>query len=466
MYNNVPFEQNSAIPKEEKQDLPTATEMARLLKEQIRKYGGAKAVWKQIDKRFKEEENISIEGKKTTANRKLTWSAFEKAYKRLGRKEDAPGINKVSFGIRGNPVLLMNIFEILGISSFRDLSNYKYRKPDVSDEIFNIHTSIEEINNKIETIVEKIEGKSHKSKRVLKINCDFHEALERLYLILTKNDDISLEDQYKTKLFFFNGMQKIMSQYSVITPFNIDNFLLEKEYLSDYNNSLKIISMINNNYQDEQKRIALLLFLFLDYKPYVYRKNILIKYLEKVEKIDLANDDLSNNYINLLSPLFSIYLFLQIFILFIIKTGYKTIQFDDNTKKYIMNYDTSEEYQQYFRSIIRNISNSILKLLNIFIHYNIKNIPDKNYLEYKEIATKIISVIYDIFIIRKIPNEKIIYEKKKTKNDKLTTTDFLKYHQASISGTYNILKSNIVELNNILNMVSDISNATMRDLYD
>jgi hypothetical protein len=59
----------------------------------------------------------------------------------------------------------------------------------------------------------------------------------------------------------------------------------------------------------------------------------------------------------------------------------------------------------------------------------------------------------------------LLYEKKKSKYDKFTPIDFLKYHEASISGTYIVLKSDIIELNSISNLISEISDATLRDLY-
>jgi hypothetical protein len=425
-------------------DLPTARDFAYVLKERIRKYGGAKAVWRQIDNHLKDEDIKSIGGQKGTDKNKIKWEAFKRAYVRLGDNKEGPKLNKMSFGINGNPVLLMNIFEILGINSYRDLLKYEYKKPDIADEINNINTSIEEINMKIDMVINKIESKSHKSIRIIKINCDFHEVLERLYSILIDNKDISLEKQYKVISSQYVGLINIISQYKIITPLNINDYLMKEKYFTEINKKLDIIKMIEKKYQGEHKRTALLLFLFPDYPEYIIRKEILKKYFDDVKKIDLTSYDFLEKNTCLISPLFTIYFFLQLSLMFIKNTGYKTLQFEDEVIEYLKDCNYQEAYLNYIINKIKNISDKILKLLNAFIYYKIETIHNEKYTEYKNIATRIISLFYNIFIKRRILNESLLDISNKKK---ITLTDFLKCHEASISGTYTILISNIDELN-------------------
>jgi hypothetical protein len=92
--------------------LITVQSLAVCLWQRINEYdGGIGAVWEQIDSRLKADDEKTIDGPKRTNQNKISYGAFKKAHERMspeGKKQKQ--VEKMNYGIRGNPILLMNAY--------------------------------------------------------------------------------------------------------------------------------------------------------------------------------------------------------------------------------------------------------------------------------------------------------------------------------------------------------------------
>jgi hypothetical protein len=214
--------------------LPSVKSLALRLKEHISGFkGGPEAVWKQIDTRLKDEDSKTIEGLKSKKLNKIRKAAFMKAYQRLGAKEDSERLERMTFQINGNPVLLMNIFKILGLKGYEDLLSMEYKRPDYVDEIVNIDKGIEIIKKKIETLNNNIENNLQHSINTLKLCANFEEILNRIYTIINEKTDPA----YSNPSYIQNLLEKSnknLGMHTIKTEKDLlKNYKLRQTYLKN-----------------------------------------------------------------------------------------------------------------------------------------------------------------------------------------------------------------------------------------
>jgi hypothetical protein len=446
----------------------SVNDLVKALKSRIDNYkGGITAIWKQLDNRFKSEETKSITGQKIKTPNKINFDAFKKAYQRFGEKEYLTKLEKMSFGITGNPLLLMNVFEILGIKSYSELMKIEYKKPDTLDEIISNGMLLESINNKIDLLEEKIANTHRKSIRTIKICTDFENLLYRLYSVLNNNVDPSLED--------------INYLYQVQSTINNNNFeikaleALKNENVEKYskykklhqsttitNNLIKyLISARFLNQNSEAKRITSLLLIFHDYKRYIYKNKLLLLFLKRIENIVVNNEDCLIHSDCIISPIFLLYLLLQITLLHTKKLSNDVFITDSQTIDALENIFQIDNIKSYLLEVINDFNRKIKVFLKYFIQYEIKDISNKNYDKYIDFTKEIIDFLYNIFLVeKKIDFDKISLELNENKSIK----ELYKMKNNYYPGTYNISLDNIEKINILLNNASDLIQATVRDL--
>jgi hypothetical protein len=134
------------------------------LKAKIMASGGARAVWERIDPRFKASEDVVLEGVKQRNKRKITRDSFEKAIERLDKKHQA--YENMSFGIKGNPILMMNVFKVLGIRGFQDIFDGTFVEPDSTAKLFSIESKIDTLSREIQELSDDVEVYCKKRSRI------------------------------------------------------------------------------------------------------------------------------------------------------------------------------------------------------------------------------------------------------------------------------------------------------------
>jgi len=440
-----------------KQKLPLVNDLACQLKKKMLEHGGYEAIWRKLDARLKDEDEKTIDGPKTSKTRKIKHGAFISACKRLGSKVDSDSSEKMTFGIRGNPLLLMNVFDILKINSYRDLETYSYKKNSIEDEIANMGLNIEDMNRKLDALSDKIEGTPKKSIRTIKLTADFEEMLKRLYSILTENKDPLLND-------FFYLLSKEVDTLSNIeqTTTNLKNYkniYKEKKLFFEKKAHMNFILTMQHLFEGEKKRILFLILLLEDYKEYIIHNNVLGGYVRRINLLEIQSAFFSNLNECRLSPLYLTHLLLQMAKLFMRGKINVSIGLSEDASEYLSSINIKEQNDKYIFGIITRINNKIKILLNIFVENNVKNVSEEKYLEYVDIAKEIVALFYGIFVTSKInlANDDL------TRNAK-TIADLIKIMKSHISGVYLISVDDIRQLEKLENKISDIANATARDI--
>ena len=456
---------NDTLPPKPPVELPTVNDLARALKERIFNYkGGIGAIWKQLDNRFKDLDAKSIDGLKTSSKQKISLDAFRKAYQRLGVKSDSQALENMTFKINGNPVLLMNVFEILGIKGYGDLLKPKFKRPDITDELVYIDSAIEEVNRKIEALDEKIENSNQKSIKTVRLNADFEEILNRMFHAITENKDPLMEDQlYRWSI---DGFDEIQAAQKVINSNGDPSTFLRnyKNYImvSKSNNFYNIIrNALFNESQPELKRICLLLLIFDENKEYTLHDKILLKYLKDLGKINIRDDGFPNSNTYILSPLYLLYFFLRVAYLFIKRTGNKSTTTDDETREYLSRVFHGKDIGKYMLGATGKMAGKTRKILSYLTKNEIDNIPQERYEAYKGIAIKVIQIYHNIYIKGKTTdNIGMMFRLKDFQT--IRGINELKYWY--ISGIYSIPKDRIDTIEIIMNDIDNIVSATGRDL--
>ena len=447
----------------------TVTDLELALKDKIKYFkGGITAIWKQIDERFKDLDKKSITGERSRNSGKIRWEAFRKAYQRLGNNYESANLEKMTFGIKGNPLLLMNIFEILGINGLKDLKNPNYKRPDTLDEIVYIDIGIDEINKKIEALDDKINNIYPKSIKTMKLNADFEEILNRMYSIHIDNTDLPLENKFfiwlKNNSTMIESMDNIVKAFK---SFNPEELLKSMKIYNMINNSNtvqnKIINLLFKNKQPELQRVALFMMLFNEYKEYILHDKMLLKHLKLIMEIDINDNNFicSNTFI--LSPLYIIFFFLRIAHIFIKKSGYKSILSDDEAKEYLLVINDDESIENYMLKITKELNTMIKTILAYLTKNDITDIPKENYIKYLNMSQKVICFYHDIFVKNKTINDDDFIKKYSSMS---TIRDFTNLKYYYITGIYKISSINIETIEKIKNEISIIVKETGKDIYE
>jgi len=265
------------MPEEEKVDLSNISsyDVAIALKKKIKKYGGGiKGVWDAIDPRLKYDAQQSQEEVNfTKAQKTIKEYAFRKQVERLDNgnlKND-----KMTFGIKGNIILLLHVLDILEIHTLSDLlKNTSFEKPTLKHYIIDtnikVKKSIKKLN-KIYTNLQMMQEKKHRF-TVAKIVTDWLQFLDAIRVLLNTYEGKKTEDST----------------------------------ISDTINSIRfgwIESFVKNQTTQDLRFSTLLGNLLNDYRKYFYRDTLLHKFHEFINKYRPGND----NKLLYASPLYAIY---------------------------------------------------------------------------------------------------------------------------------------------------------------
>jgi len=122
--------------------------IAEYLQKRIRNYkcGGIRGVYKAIDECFK-----PIGGKTSGDTKTITLDAFEGQVKRLQNITE-----NMTFGLKGNILLLFNIFEILGINKISDLTGVSFKEPNWKEYIIDTNVKSERIIEELDKLSESL----------------------------------------------------------------------------------------------------------------------------------------------------------------------------------------------------------------------------------------------------------------------------------------------------------------------
>ena len=447
--------------------LPSVRCLALRLKERIKHYkGGMEGVWKQIDVRFKQEKSKSIEGRKEPHENKISHYAFKKAFQRLGDATDSDRLEKMIFRVNGNPLLMMNIFEILGIDGYKDLAKLDFKRPDITDEIVFIGNYLRIIKKNLTVIDEKIEA-GPKRIKTFKLNADFEEITTRLYSVLNENEDpllfnplylegrktISGADYFKWLSASMTGDTEKIRRVN-------NEYQKKLEKTTGFNN-LRLVFLYGLN--DEKKRVALMENIFFDYTGYIFNNLILKEYRRLLKTMEPYSSDFETDFAYILSPFFTIFLYLQIAILFIMRIYETSFLYDENKKEDILKLIGKDNLKIYLLKQLKRLFREVKAILNTLIKNKINTIPQEKYEIYKNNAIQIINILKLIFIDNKsMDKQKVINEAKKYK----TIEKLIEARDRTYSGVYKINYNELESLELVTNDILEIKRATERDLND
>jgi hypothetical protein len=389
-------------------------ELAKKLKARIKDYGGAKAVWEQLDPRFKASEEVVFEGVKRAKTQTITWDAFDKSVERLDIEH--PTFEKMSFGIKGNPLLLMNVFKILGIKGFMDIADETFVPPNPSVKIFALDSKLDGLSRQIHELSDIVEIYVKKRPRitVLKVTTDIEEILQRLISILDNNSDPRVD------LLLLKGQNALFNNtHSANKP--IENNI---ELLRSFNNQMSYIQQANtekffnhiknqyfNFYSGEDKKVLYFFNILIQFHEYCYYHKVLRNFYRiLMDKRNLKNDfkEYRENNIYTLSPLYFSVFCLIVILQYInkmrlIKKGSDKIEDEiilNRVKKRMESQSENKSitYFGYLEKVTRDFIKYILRLINCFDIT--KTSPQPNmYQKYEDILKRIAKIYYDSIVI-------------------------------------------------------------------
>ena len=329
--------------------------------------GGIEGVWRSLAAQFKKEEELDPSGIKGIERTKIRRDAFRKQISRLKNRVSN---EKMTFTVKNSSLLLLNIFEILGISTIKDLLGESFQKDDI--EIINRETNInsKEILDKLNTMNDILLIYKNRTTRfpVAKVCHDFEDIINRLYKVI----------HYK--------------------PDNIEENI-EFTYIINY--------IINNH---KQSSLALMSNSILqDYREYFSQDILLNEYLEIILSTNFS--DYNKGKVFLLSPLYILYFlttankkFLSVIITSekINKKGIVTKPFkEDNiinnlNMKELINNNKHKSTSEYILSIINNIYSCLKNIILEMKKRGVKTVEEKHH-EYFSILEETIKLFFNLY---------------------------------------------------------------------
>ncbi|GHV55278.1 hypothetical protein AGMMS49579_17720 [Spirochaetia bacterium] len=368
--------------------------------------GGIGAVWEQIDSRLKADEEKTIDGPKRTKQNKISYEAFKRAHERMSPKaKKKKTTEKMSYGIRGNPILLMNIFEILGIKGFSDLKESAFMKPDLFSKLVSLDSKMTDMKTRIEELSNNIEVYCKKKPRIstLKLVTDIDNITPRLYSIITKNTDPAFDDWDYRMSHTTVGRIALFGKNKVLIP-NTPTELKKSQKQHQFNQGTRYADAIlfDDKFGDEERRVLRMYNLLEDYKEYCSQEPLLRKYYRILQKFDFRSSGFKNWDGYILSPLYIACFYLQIVIRHLSRIEKTAIKTDEETEKKIvaLENETNETNEtkpiKYLRTKSSNMNNRIRQLLNLFNEGNIK-LPNQKYSDYKKALRSIAEIYFKIF---------------------------------------------------------------------
>jgi hypothetical protein len=298
-------------------------ELAKKLSQAIADNGGAKALWEQLDPRFKAVEPETLEGiKPQSSEDTISYSAFEKAIDRLAKESYHKSYEKMDFGIRGNPLLMMNVLSIMGLNSLSDLMAEKPQQSNPSGKLFTIDSKIDRLSEQLTALADEVDVNTRRRSRItaLKTAKDFEQITSRLTSILQNN-----EDKYVDASVF----EAIEQRYTLAQKFTKEDIISDIASLYNFVNEQKLLErqLTKNRFVSaiigatlqfstiENKSVLYFYNICDEYHEYCFYNKLLRAYHRTImdEKVSMG-ERLTHEQCNIcvLSPLYTLLLYLTL----------------------------------------------------------------------------------------------------------------------------------------------------------
>jgi len=451
-------------------------DMALALYWRIKEYGGAKAIFDQLDPRFKSTEVKKTEGIKSREFDKITFKSFEKSFERLSKGQK--NAEKMSFGIRGNPLLLANVFKVLGISGFEDLTKTTFVEPDPKGKLFAIDNKVDGLMEKLDSLDEKLDAHMRKRSRitVLKAAADFDSITKTLSGILETNTDLLIcSIAAGTYMNYLKKTMGIMNSNNRGEITNIIQFqkhirLLRKaEEENTFLNSLskKIIS----KQAGEAQKVLHFYWIIYEHGDYCFFLHSLRGYRRFMTKYidDLGLSDDSNLYT--MSPLYVSLLYLTITLQYIKKVAdnsnvnlnkiheksiIKKIE-DMGIRRLGKNHIATKP--KYYETMTLKLINNISKIIKHFALHEISSQP-KLFEKCNDILAKIVPLYKKALV-----DTKNSMETENCGNGIKTLGGLFSAGLIGVCGLFRLDSEIMDDFDILLNEVSVLATNTMRDSH-
>ena len=454
-------------------------DMARALHERIKQCGGARAVFDQLDPRFKATGAKSFEGIKNKEKNKITFKSFEKSFERLLKDQNT--IEKMNFGIRGNPLLLTNVFKILGINGFEDLTNTVFEEPDPKGKLFTIDSKVDGLREQINSLDERLETHMRKRSRitVLKAATDFDNVTKRLSGILEGNIDSFIDTVASGT--YMNYFKTVMGMMNSHDSGQITNILQIQKHanllqrLEKENTFLKSLSEeLIKKQAGKERRVLYFYWIIYEYSEYCFFLHSLRSYRRfmtgYIDVLGLSDD--SNLYT--MSPLYVSLLYLTTALQYIKKvagnsnTNLNDIYDKDVIKRiHAMKIIRSEtKYkatkQKYYETMTLKLIKIISNIVKPFVLHEISPQP-KSFEKYNIILTKILSLYKKALVDTE---SSLPMEMEKCSNSIDILKGFFSIGFVSVCGLFRLDNEIIDDFDVLLNDISILGDNTRRDLHE
>lgn len=255
---------------------PTVNDFRLALLQRINDYkGGYKGVWKAISQNLKFQYSTDNAGNKKILPR-LTLDTFRNGVNRLKEKKQSD--ENMTFSIKGNILLMMNILEILEIKSIKDLLGKSFLKPDIQSLIIEANVNSETILEKMDALENTIALSMRKKPRIpiIKVCYDWKQILDKIKYIT----DMS-------------------------SPTQITNSPNQNSITWDFNT---LFNNYANKYSMEIQTAIYICRLLNEYKEYFPQDILLHKFLDNFFHLSSLNYD-NNNKLIAFAPLYLLYFF-------------------------------------------------------------------------------------------------------------------------------------------------------------
>ena len=255
---------------------PTVHQVQIALMQRIKAYGGGiKGVWKAIAPNLKYHAVYAADNSGNVKSLpRITEDSFRKQVNRLKKK--SPANEKMTFGIKGNILLTLNILEILKIKSLEDLLGCGFSKPDANSLIIAANVNSESILEKMDSLENTVALSMRNKSRIpsLKVCRDWEQVLGKVKNIFDMMYINYLPNQNNISWDFYS----ILSQYA-------------------------------NNFTNEIKTAIYICTLLNEFKEYFPQDILLHKFIESFSRLSCIDYNGKHKLIKL-AHLFLLYFFL------------------------------------------------------------------------------------------------------------------------------------------------------------
>jgi hypothetical protein len=310
---------------------------------------------------------------------RITKEAFRKQVSRLEKKSS---INEnMQFGIRGNILLLMNIFEILEIKTVDDLLGSVFSKPNIETLIIEANINSETIKQKIEALQDTITLSMKHKPRIpnLKVWRDWELILAKmLYIINMEKGANPIHGNITWG--FYNYLWSYANQFTKEKQIEIGIAIYTCTLLNEHKEYFTqdillhrfVASLLTMPYYNGRHKFITLVPLYLLYFFFLCQRRFINTFLQKDKKSE------TNKY--------------NLFI---------HQKYDEKNKKIesknILNILGGKSLSEYINNQNNEMQNTSKKILELFENYTIDLNALRNYCDISLLMYEIISFFSGIY---------------------------------------------------------------------